>query len=85
MTRRIDSSGRLVIPKPLRDRYGLDEGSEVEIIAVADGITLIPTGPQRRIVRRGKVVAIDTGAGTASADEFDVDAVRRDRVDPSET
>lgn len=81
MKTKIDGAGRLVIPKPLRDRYGLDEGSEVEIIAVPDGITLIPARPQRRIVRRGRVVAIDTGTGTASADEFDVDGARRDRLD----
>ena len=81
MKARIDRAGRLVIPKPLRDRYGLDEGSEVEIIAVPDGITLIPARPQRRIVRRGRVVAIDTGTGTALADKFDVDGARRDRLD----
>lgn len=33
-----DKLGRIVIPKELRDRYGLSK--EVEIVATADGILL---------------------------------------------
>ena len=34
ITTRIDQAGRLVIPKSLRDHYGLGEGAEVEIAAI---------------------------------------------------
>lgn len=78
---KIDRAGRLVIPKELRERYGLDEGAEVEIIAVPDGITLVPIRTERRVVRRGRVVAIDTGAEPAPLDVFDVARVRSERLD----
>jgi AbrB family looped-hinge helix DNA binding protein len=69
-----------VIPKVLRDRYGLDEGAEVEVIAAPDGITLVPSRSERRIVRRGRVVAIDTGAEPAPLEAFDIETVRQDRL-----
>jgi len=36
----IDKSGRLVIPKPIRDRLGLAAGSEVELNELRDGLVL---------------------------------------------
>jgi len=68
----IDRAGRLVIPKELRERYGLEAGTEVEVIAVPDGITLVPTRSERRVVRIGSVVAIDTGATQAPPEIFNV-------------
>ncbi len=78
---RIDSAGRLVIPKELRDRYGLNPGSEIDLVPVPDGITLIPRRTEHRVVRRGQVVAIDTGAGAAPAEAFDVRSMRTERLD----
>ncbi|MFP4378226.1 MAG: AbrB/MazE/SpoVT family DNA-binding domain-containing protein [Spirochaetales bacterium] len=77
---RIDRAGRLVIPKDLRERYGLEEGVEIEIIAVPDGITLIPARTERRLVRVGRVSAIDTGAAQAPADVFDVGRIRSEQI-----
>ncbi len=37
----IDKAGRLVIPKPIRDRRHLVPGTEVEIVETDDGIELI--------------------------------------------
>jgi AbrB family looped-hinge helix DNA binding protein len=76
MKTRVDRAGRLVIPKELRDQFGLEAGTEVELIQVPDGITIVPTRSERRIVRRGRVVAMDTGAGTAPSGAFDTDRVR---------
>lgn len=42
MTLRIDGAGRIVVPKPLRDRLGLRGGSEIEISEVPDGLLLKP-------------------------------------------
>ena len=78
---RIDRAGRLVIPKELRDRYGLEEGTEIEVIPVPDGLTLVPTRTERRIVRRGRVVAIETGAGVAPSEAFEADHARLDRLE----
>ena len=76
MKTRIDGFGRVVIPKPLREQYRFEAGTEVEIVTTADGITLLPVMPKRRIVRRGRIAAVDTGAGAAAAEILTVDRVR---------
>ncbi len=81
MKTRIDGAGRLVIPKALRERYGFEAGVEIEIVTVPDGITLVPAAPARRFVRRGRVVAVDTGAGPAPAEIFAVDHIRTRHLD----
>lgn len=40
----IDKMGRVVVPKPLRDHFALEPGSEMEITVEADGIRLRPVG-----------------------------------------
>lgn len=37
---RITASGRITIPKPLRDRFGLIQGVEVEIVPVEQGLLI---------------------------------------------
>ena len=81
MKTRIDGFGRAVIPKPLRERYRFETDTEVEIVTVHDGITLVPVRPKRRIVRRGRIAAVDTGVGTAAAEIFAVDRVRTAHLD----
>lgn len=81
MKTRIDNFGRLVIPKQLRKRYQFEPGTEVEMVSIPDGITLVPVMPKRRIVRRGRIAAVDTGAGTATAEIFAVDRVRATHLD----
>ena len=51
------------------------------IATTPDGITLLPIIPKRRIIRRGRIAAVDTGAGTAPAEIFSVDRVRAGRLD----
>ena len=36
----IDKAGRLVLPKPIRDRFNLVSGTELEVEMEADGIRL---------------------------------------------
>ena len=38
--RRVDDLGRIVIPKELRKKYGLFEGTAIEFIDGGDGITV---------------------------------------------
>jgi AbrB family looped-hinge helix DNA binding protein len=40
MTLRIDKAGRVVLPKPVRDRLGLREGSALELRETAEGVVL---------------------------------------------
>jgi AbrB family looped-hinge helix DNA binding protein len=76
MKGRIDSAGRIVIPKELRDRYGLKKGRVVSIVPLPDGVSIVPELVERRFVRHGPLLSIDTGAGIASLTDFDVEPVR---------
>jgi AbrB family looped-hinge helix DNA binding protein len=40
MTLKIDKAGRVILPKPVRDRLGLHAGSELEMQETAEGVTL---------------------------------------------
>lgn len=45
MTLTLDKMSRLVVPKPLRDRFSLQPGDELEVTIDADGIRLRPVVP----------------------------------------
>ena len=63
----IDAAGRVVVPKPLRDRLALAQGSEIEIEAVADGVFLRPTATGPALVLEAGVL-IHRGSGGAAVD-----------------
>nr|VDG62428.1 Antitoxin VapB27 [Streptococcus thermophilus] len=46
----IDSGGRVLLPKALREALGLEPGSKVDISAYGGGITIIPGGRTAEIV-----------------------------------
>ena len=48
----IDTAGRLVVPKPLREQFNLTPGCELEIEAMADGITLRRADVEPTLVRK---------------------------------
>jgi AbrB family looped-hinge helix DNA binding protein len=50
MKARVDSVGRVVLPKPLREALGLRPGSLVEISRYGAGLQLVPEGRTARIV-----------------------------------
>lgn len=65
----IDSAGRIVVPKPLRDALGLAPGSELDISRYGAGLQLVPAGRTARLVDEGgRLVA----TGTTSIDDDDV-------------
>lgn len=76
----IDSAGRLVIPKELRKQFGFEAGERVRLIPGADGVTIVPEQRQHRFVKRGPILTIDTGAGIASMDVFDISPLREDHL-----
>jgi len=59
----VDSLGRIVVPKPLRDALGLHPGSTVEISPYGAGLQLLPVGRTARLVEEAGVLVV-TGEST---------------------
>lgn len=77
MTLKIDGAGRVILPKPMRDRLGLRAGSDLEIQETEDGVVLRPAERQAFMTKKeglwvhtGKLLGTDI-----------VEAVRGDRGD----
>jgi AbrB family looped-hinge helix DNA binding protein len=58
MTLTIDGAGRVVIPKPLRDKLGLHAGSTLEVLETPDGVTLKPAERKSSLARKGRFLVI---------------------------
>ncbi len=41
-TAKVSTKGWVVIPKDLRDKYGLKKGSQVQVVDYGEGLILIP-------------------------------------------
>ena len=41
-TATVSSKGRVVIPKPLREKYGIEEGTRVQVVDYGDVLALVP-------------------------------------------
>lgn len=74
----IDSVGRVVVPKPLRDALGLTPGSAVDISRYGAGLQLVPAGRTARLVEDSGVL-VATGERTIDDDDLLalIDAGRR--------
>jgi len=53
MTLKLDKAGRVILPKPVRDRLGLHAGSDLEIQETPDGVVLRLTGRRPSLVKKG--------------------------------
>lgn len=59
MVTAIDSAGRIVVPKPLRDALGLAPGQALEITAADGRLEIAIAATPMTLVRRGRnVVAV---------------------------
>ncbi len=66
----IDKLGRIVVPKPIRDRYHLYPGAELELEPEANGIQLSPVAPKGTLVRKQGVLVHHGSTGV----DFDIAA-----------
>lgn len=65
----VDSVGRVVVPKPLRDRLGLHAGAVVEITSYGAGLSLVPVSRTARLVEEDGVLV---ATGSTTIDDEDV-------------
>ena len=78
MTLKMDKAGRVILPKPLRDRLGLHEGSDLEMTETPEGVILKPTEQQPSMIKK-QGLWVHTGN---LPPKFDiVKAIRDDRED----
>lgn len=60
----MDQAGRIVVPKAVRERFGLHKDSELELEESADGIVLKPIAEEAMWVRKnGRLVFRGSPAG----------------------
>ena len=52
----VDSVGRVVVPKALRDALGLTPGTKVDISRYGGGLQLVPIGRTARLVEEAGVL-----------------------------
>lgn len=68
----VDSVGRIVVPKPLRDALGLKPGSVVDISRYGAGLQVVPAGRTARLVEENGVLV---ASGETTIDDQDVFAL----------
>lgn len=76
MTLKMDKAGRVILPKPVRDRLGLHEGSDLEMQETPEGVMLKPVELRPSMVKK-KGLWVHTGTVPPSFDI--VHAIRDDR------
>jgi AbrB family looped-hinge helix DNA binding protein len=60
MTLKIDKAGRVILPKPVRDRLGLHAGSDLDVQETPEGVVLKPASRRPSLVRKGSFL-VHTG------------------------
>jgi AbrB family looped-hinge helix DNA binding protein len=77
---RIDQSGRIVFPKPLRRRLGLAAGAELEVVEQPDGV-LLRSAPEKPSMIQVDGLWVHQGAAESGASwERVLDDVREERL-----
>jgi len=74
----VDSAGRIVLPKPLRDALGLLPGATLDVSFYGAGLQILPSGRTARIVDvYGALVADSDTAVTDDVVFGLIDSLRR--------
>lgn len=82
----VDKAGRVVIPKPIRDRLRLVPGTAIEVVDTGDRIELIPPDDREAAVlveKEGRLVISSDTDRTVTLEESLAlrDAIRDGRAD----
>lgn len=76
----MDKAGRVVLPKPIRERMQLRTGARLRLEIVGDTLELTPEVPEVKVVRRGKrrvIVGWEGFDAAKAVREMREDQVRR--------
>ncbi len=80
MNLKIDRAGRIVVPKPIRQRLGLQPNTEIEIVEQADGVLLRPLEHQAPMIKEnGRWVHLGQIDATYDLNRL-IDDVREERI-----
>lgn len=77
----VDSKGRVVLPKEVRDRLDIAPGTEVEIEEEDGRVVVKPEKDPDRIVERLESLVEDAAEGRATPDYDDLDVHARKHAD----
>ena len=80
MKLRMDNAGRVVVPKPLRKRLGLDREAELEVIEQPDGILLRAAKRRPSMARVGGIWVHQGVAEPGMKWDRVVDDAREERI-----
>jgi AbrB family looped-hinge helix DNA binding protein len=75
----LDRAGRIVLPKPLRDRMQLTPGTALELESEGERITLRPVRPEATLRKESGIWVFQGAASDTSIPEL-VEAAREKRL-----
>ncbi len=74
----MDSVGRIVVPKQLRDALGITPGSTVDISVYGPGLQIVPSGRTARLVTIDGALVAESSTPITDETVFGIlDAARR--------
>ena len=74
----IDSRGRVLVPRALRDALGLMPGERVEVSRYGAGLQIVPAGPTARLIEVDGALVADSMTPVTDDDLFGLlDSSRR--------
>ena len=82
VTARVSANGRIVIPKPLRERYGLKEGSQVQVLDGGGVLAVVPVPTDPVGALRGMLAGGPSPTGELLAERAEERAKEESRCDP---
>ena len=82
VTARVSAKGRIVIPKPLREKYGLKEGSQVQVVDCGSVLAVVPLPADLVEASRGMLAGGPSLTGELLAGRAEERAKEESRCDP---